>query len=345
MLTVKLPMNYFVANIKYIYTKHMKKIKIFMAHIGGKLGQWLGGLRDLIWRKQAEETKKKKFQRGLLIGLGVALIIVIVLLVVWFVWNKFTGQDNLQAKIANPVAEAKVYIVTSGSCGNKCWDTQLFLDALTQRNIKIVSSKKVSVGWWPFGLGNSLVTKYKITKVPTVVVEFTGSNKPDITSFFNTNLGNVTNGVFVLGKILAPYYDLTTKKITGLVSVTYLSDKTCADCYDVTKHAVALKNLGVDTSSAKTVDIGSTAGKALISKYNITKVPTVLVSGEVSEYQVLAQAWADVGIVAADGTYIFTNVDLMDGSYKDLATGKIIKADPAKAVPATTAVPAAATKK
>ncbi len=345
MLTVKLLMNYFVANIKFIYIKHMKKIIRIFTSGASKLGGVMGRLRDKIFRRQAEATRREKIKQGLLVGLSIALIAVIVLAVAWFVWSKITSNGELQQKIANPVAEAKVYIVTSGSCGNKCWDTQLFLDALTQRNIKIVSSKKAYVGWWPFSFGNALVKKYKITKVPTVVVEFTGNNKPDITSFFNANLGTVTNGVFVLGKILAPYYDLTAKKITGLVSVTYLSDKTCTDCYDVTKHDVALKNLGVDTSGAKTVDISSTAGKSLISKYNITKIPTVLVSGEVSEYQVLAQAWADVGIVATDGTYIFTNVDLMDGSYKDLTTGKIIKTDPAKAVPATSAVPVTPTKK
>lgn len=309
----------------------MKKITKFFTGVGRKIGDVLGNIKDKVFRKQAEETKREKIKRGLLIGLGVVLIVVIVIGAIWFTWSKMTGSKEAQTKITNPVAEAKVYIVTSRKCGNDCWDTKLFLDALEQRNIKVVSNKKAYVGWLPFGLGNSLVKKYNIAKVPTVVVEFQGKNKPDITSFFNANLGTVTDGVFVLSKILAPYYDLSTKQIRGLVKVTYLTDKTCTDCYDVKKHEIALKNLGVDTKDAKTVDISTDEGKALISKYGITKVPTVLVSGEVSEYQVLAQAWADVGVVTDDGTYIFTNVDLMDGSYKDLKTGKIVKTDAAKA--------------
>jgi hypothetical protein len=189
----------------------------------------------------------------------------------------------------------------------------------------------------PFGFGYSTVKKYDITQVPTVIVEFTGKNKPDISNFFNTGLGKVVDGKFILGKILAPYYDLTDKKIKGLVNVVYLTDATCTNCYDVNKHEVALKNLGIDTEGAKAIDVASQEGKDLLAKYNITQVPTVLIMGEVNEYQVLAQAWTDVGIVASDGTYIFTNMNLMEGYYRDLKTGKEIEADPAKAVPATTA--------
>jgi len=50
-----------------------------------------------------------------------------------------------------------------------------------------------------------------------------------------------------------------------------------------------------------------------------------------------------VGIVADDGTYIFTNLDLM-GDYKDLTTGKEIKADATKAS-GSAATPTTATTK
>jgi hypothetical protein len=198
---------------------------------------------------------------------------------------------------------------------------------LAQKGVKVTNIKTIRAGsWWPFGSNKDFLDKYSITKVPTVVVEFTGENKPDINTFFSSALGSVIDNKFVLTRILAPYYDLSARQLKGVIKVTYLTDKSCPECYDVKKHEVALKNLGVDTSDSKRVDVSSAAGKELIKKYNITKVPTLLISGEVAEYTVLAQAWAEVGIIAEDGTYIFANLDLMGDSYKDLTTGKVIKA-------------------
>ncbi|MFA6227954.1 MAG: hypothetical protein WC668_02090 [Patescibacteria group bacterium] len=291
----------------------------------------------------AKREGQSNFKRGLIIGLAVALVIVIILaLVLWLsgVWGG--GKDDSQP--ANPIAEAKVIVLTSTHCGNKCWDTSLFIDALKSRSIKITDVETLKVdGWWPWSKGKALAKKLQVTKVPTVVVETDFSKNPDLAAFFSSTLGNTVDNQFVLTKILAPYYDLALNKLKGEILVTYLTDESCKTCYDVKTHVTALENLGVPTSRSKTVDVSSSAGKALVDKYKITKVPTILISGEVSEYLVFTQAWADVGIVADDGTYIFTNLDLM-GDYKDLTTGKEIKADATKAS-GSAAAPITATTK
>jgi len=147
-------------------------------------------------------------------------------------------------------------------------------------------------------------------------------------------LGDIIDGKFVLRQVIPPYYDVASNKIKGGVNITYLTDQSCKECYDVKLHDRALTNLGVPTTGIKTVDISSDEGKQLVSKYSIKLVPTLILSGEVSEYQTLVQVWKDVGTVTSDGTYIFTDLGVMGGSYKDLSKNQIIKA------PAPTPAPA-----
>jgi len=298
----------------------MDKIKQIFA----KAGDYLIIIKDRIFRSKDEE-KKAVLAQKIVIGI---IVVLIVIGAGWYLIVKFWLQPKPdEASAAKPLAEAKVTLISANDCGKNCWDTQLFLDALTAQNIKIVSKKSYSVGgWWPFNGSNKLVKDFQITKLPTVIIEFTGKDKPDINKFFSPTLGNVINGKFVLTKILAPYYDIASKQLKGKIQVTYLTDSSCVECYDVNKHAVALKNLGVGSDGSKTIDISSDEGKALVSQYKITKVPTVLISGEVAEYAVLNEAWSQVGTIAPDGTYIFTAVDLMGDSYKNLTTGKVIKA-------------------
>lgn len=307
----------------------MDKIKQIFATVG----DFFKMLKDKIFYRQAEEERKALSAKKAVIGIIVALVVIGA---GWFLISKFWLQPKSDdASVTKPLAEAKVTIVGAVACAKNCWDTQLFLDALSAQNIKIVSKKSYSVGgWWPFNGANKLVKDFQIAKLPTVLIEFTGKDKPDISKFFSPTLGNVINGKFVLTKTLAPYYDVASKQLKGKIKVTYLTDKSCAECYDIKKHEVALKNLGVDSAGSKTIDISSDEGKSLVSQYKITKVPTVLISGEVAAYAVLTEAWSQVGTIASDGTYIFTAVDLMGDSYRNLTTGKIIKAaSPAAAVP------------
>lgn len=279
-------------------------------------------LKKLIFRESAA-TRKARIIRII----GVVIVILVVLgLVGWYLFNKFNDQES-----PSFIAKAKVYVISAQACGQKCWDANLFIEALKGRGIEVIKTKKAYSSWLPFSLGNRLIEKYKIEKVPTVVVELVGKNKPDINSFFNPELGEVIDGNFVLNKILTPYYDLGEKKIKGMIDVTILKDESCLECYDIGRHELALKNLGIYPKNIETIDISSDTGQELIDKYKITKIPTLIISGEVSEHQALSFVWDDLGIIADDGTYIFTNVDLMGDSYRDLSTGKIIKADIDKA--------------
>lgn len=303
----------------------MKKVIDLFSNLGKKTVEVFFVVKKVIL-SPLEKQKKISFKKGLMIGFVVGLVVFLLIGGLWYL----TKKDSQEVLGEDYLAQAKVYVLTHDACKDNCWDTELFVEALNQQGVGITAVKNLKVGVWPFSLGRKMVKKYQIEKLPTVVVEFTGEGEMGIEDFFNEELGKIVDGKFILTSILAPYYNLTSKKIEGLVEVTYLTDSSCTECYDVKKHDLALGNLGINTANAKIIEVSSDAGKQLIEKYQITKIPTVLVSGELDAYTVFKSTWQDVGMVADDGTHIFTELDLMGDSYKDLGSGKIIESNPDK---------------
>jgi hypothetical protein len=83
----------------------------------------------------------------------------------------------------------------------------------------------------------------------------------------------------------------------------------------------------METSDDRTVEVNSAEGKDLIKKYKITAVPTILLSGDLEEYENFQQVWPQVGTVEADGMHVFREPgEKIMGSYKDLKTGKLVEA-------------------
>ena len=105
-----------------------------------------------------------------------------------------------------------------------------------------------------------------------------------------------------------------------------LVDDQCSDCYDVSIHKSALERFGVYLSEEETVDYLSGAGKNLVSKYNIKKIPTIILSKNANVYESLNQAWEQVGTIETDGTYVFRDVESM-GNYNDLDLNEIVLAE------------------
>jgi len=172
----------------------------------------------------------------------------------------------------------------------------------------------------------TLVSKYNITKLPVIIF----SDDLGVYSIINSswkNLGTIaSDGAYVLTETTPPFKNISTGKVQGIVNVTYLVDGSCTACYNVSMHRDILINsfrLTFDTEN--TYDINSTQGKALVSKYNITKVPTFIVSPDGKYYNGLMQVWPTVGTNETDGWFVFRDMSAIGGAtYKDLATGEIV---------------------
>ncbi len=262
------------------------------------------------FKKREEESKRKRIIRVIVPIVVIVIILIAILLVVFF------PRNNASA------AKLRVTIVTEKDCAT-CWDVNLLIDALKTHNVKI----STTTIYHDSGKGKSLVKKYNIDKIPTVLIEGELDKDPNLKPFWE-QLGEMNGKVFVFRQVIPPYFDLASGQMKGNILVTFLTDETCTTCYDVSLHGNALKNLAIPTENYKFVDMASKEGKDLISKYSIKKVPTMLISGEVNLYNSLTQLWSQVGIIAEDGTYVFSEVDLM-GTYKDLVKNKVVVPEPA----------------
>lgn len=269
----------------------------------------------------SEELGKSKglpgWAKGLIIGLIAAAAILAVVLAVLFLgpWKKKAPE----AAGAGEAAKLRFTVITSRNCQD-CFDIQLLIDAIKQNNIKETGLEILNI---EDSKTKKILEQYKIAKVPTLLVA--GElEKDEVLKNAWPQIGEIVDGVFVFRQIIPPYIDVATGQLKGATSVVYLSDQACAECYNISLHESALKNLGIIPKESKTVDVSSDEGKELVKKYAIAAVPTMIVRGELDEYLNFQQVWPLVGKVDSDGSYIFTKLDEM-GSYYDLEKGKLVE--------------------
>jgi hypothetical protein len=87
-----------------------------------------------------------------------------------------------------------------------------------------------------------------------------------------------------------------------------------------------MENNGVAINNEKEIDAASAEGKGLIAKYNITAVPTVIISPDFKEYVGLTQYRDSFTKLQADGWYVFTDMNALPAGsvYFDLAANKTV---------------------
>jgi len=67
----------------------------------------------------------------------------------------------------------------------------------------------------------------------------------------------------------------------------------------------------------------------LVAQYNITKVPTIIMSPDVKYYELnnFQTVWKQVGTIENDGYYVFRSMRALNGViYKDLSLNKTVNA-------------------
>ncbi|PIY80479.1 MAG: hypothetical protein COY80_02740 [Candidatus Pacebacteria bacterium CG_4_10_14_0_8_um_filter_42_14] len=239
-----------------------------------------------------------------------------------FVFTK-VSPIFIDTKTNKEIGRVEATIITDSSCA-KCFDPKLALEGLKKSGVKVVNQKEVA---WNSLEGQKIINNYKILKVPSLLLSSDIDLYENIKSSW-PNIGSVEEDkTYVLRNLSLPYRDLEKQQILGLVDLIYLVDSSCSDCYkpDVIQKPILKQGYGLGIRSERSVDIASTEGKGLIGKYNITKIPTFILSPDAKLYSNLANDWEGVGTVELDGQFVFREMQSLRGSvYKDLSTNQIV---------------------
>ena len=117
---------------------------------------------------------------------------------------------------------------------------------------------------------------------------------------------------------LPPYKEISSGEVKGKVGLTYITDKSCSDCFNITELKGSFQGLGIFINSEKYIDVSASGGKEIIAKYNITKVPTIILSKEISDYETLNKQLGQVGTFEKDGNFVFRSLEQLNIKYKEI---------------------------
>ena len=255
----------------------------------------------------------KKFGR-----VGLALLVLVVALTVVNGALLFSARNGL-GKTERP-PKLSLTIIKDSSCSD-CRDISPLVEEVKKRGAKIVSERTLERGSEE---AQKLIRDLQIERIPTLLAQGELAKSQELSDLWKLT-GTIKNDTFVFTRVFPPYAVAGTGEVKGRFSLVYLADTSCTECYDVTRHAAALLNLAMETQDDRTVEASSVEGKDLIRKYKITALPTILLSGDLTEYENFQVVWPQVGTVEADGMHVFREPgEKIMGTYKDLKTGKLV---------------------
>lgn len=271
-----------------------------------------------------EKLNNTKINFWFLVAVSGFMILGGIVSTVFFVRTNMLANKKInEATEANRPANLDLITITDSSCTD-CFNINTVLDYIKKENVKVNSEKTLDKNSEE---GKALIAQYSLKKLPAFVLKGEFKKVTTLAEFLSKT-GDTTEDTFVFRQTGAPYTTTDTGIVKGRIKLSLLTDVTCTECYDVTQHEVILKeSFGIDTV-ANVVDTKSAAGQAMIRKYGIKLVPTIVIAGETDEYPGLKSVWSQVGVVAKDGAYVFTTGVPLMGTYKDLTTNKVITPAP-----------------
>ncbi len=170
---------------------------------------------------------------------------------------------------------------------------------------------------------DELITRYSIDFLPAFVFSDELLEYPQFRDSWSLLGSNEPDGFLTMRQPLPPVKNLSTESIDGLVNVFYITDDSCTECYNVSVHRAALLSLNVFLANETTLNL-SQAGD-LLARYNVSKVPTVILSPAAAAYYPLVQLWQTAGTKEEDGFFVYREFSNVGGiSYRDLETGEVV---------------------
>lgn len=192
--------------------------------------------------------------------------------------------------------------IRDSSC-EKCYDMNSLISFFKQSGVKFAEEKRVEY------------TNENVEKVPSLILSSNIIEYPAVAQIWNQLGAKKVNDTYVIGSSNPPYVEVESGTVKGLASVIYISDNSCSSCYNVSANKDIIEGMGVYIANDTFLNIDDAT--ELISLYNITKVPMILISPEVALYNGFSDIWKNVGSVEEDGWYVMRKPEVL-GEINDI---------------------------
>ncbi len=172
--------------------------------------------------------------------------------------------------------------------------------------------------------GAALAAKYNLTELPAVVIAGPVEDDPDFVAAWQESIGTLEEGVLVSRVRYPPFYDIASGTVAGLVQSKAIMATGCMQCSDPSLFLAALEgpSVGMVFTQSEYYNWNDSAAQELISRYNITRLPAIMVSAEgASAYPVFSQM-SNYGTLEDDGWFVLRDVQ---PPYVDLTANRTIR--------------------
>jgi len=257
----------------------------------------------------ANERTVRVHKARLIEGVLVAIIL-LSLLNLFFVYTLTSSLEPKQADVPKP-AELKMVKISSSACDG-CFDIELVVSAINKSGISFASEKSLDSS---SSEAKALISKYSISKLPAIVI--TGDvGKADLSQF-----ARKVDDAYVFSDAPMPYVNASTGEVVGKVSLFIVKDSSCSDCFDISSLPAQLEQAGVKVSETKVLELNSTEGRGLVSRYAIKRVPVAVLSKGLSAYPDIVGGWSRLGTIESDGSYVLREAI---PPYVSVDTGEVV---------------------
>ncbi len=237
------------------------------------------------------------------------------ILAILYATNIFFTRSISNAIIDTPVKLSFTIIQPpNGGCKGCFNGNEISKMVNTSHNIKYTNSSMP----YSSALSQKYIKDYGIKNLPAVIVSGDIANEK-ILPAWKALYGKEKNGRIIIENLL-PYYDIKTGSVKGIVDTVLLEDGKCKKCFSGDKYIdIIVKRFGMTIGKNVTYDISSVEGNALVKKYNIVKVPMLMLSSDAESYPGFASSWKkEVGTIEKDGKFIFREVQKISPDYKKI---------------------------